>query len=117
FVRLDAGGAPVRPRVLPLDPVAVPAVLRAGPLLPEERARELVSQGPDGAGERAGDPGLLRALRYAGRAPRPDAVVLQDHRLRPTPAGRHAGAHRVARARHHDAAELDRAGGGRARPA
>ena len=46
-------------------------------------------QGPDRARERAGDPGRVRALRHDGRAPRPDPVVLQDHRLRAAPARRH----------------------------
>ena len=33
--------------------------------------------------------GDVRALRHAGRAPRPHAVVLQDHRLRAAAARRH----------------------------
>ena len=52
--------------------------------------------------------GRVRALRHAGRTPRPDAVVLQDHRLRAAAAGRRRAADRLARARRHDAAELDR---------
>ena len=82
----------LRSRVLPLDPVAVPAVLRAGAGLPEELAGQLVPEGPDRARERAGDPGRLRAVRHDGRAPRPDAVVLQDHGLRAAAAGRHGDA-------------------------
>ena len=105
----SAAAQHVRSLLLPVDPVAVPAVLRQGPRLPEELAGQLVSARPHGAGERAGDPGRVRALRHDGGAPRPDAVVLQDHRLRPAAAGRHGRPHRLARARHHDAAQLDRA--------
>ena len=86
-----------------------------GPGLPEELAGQLVPARPDGARERAGDPGRVRALRHDGGAPRPDAVVLQDHRLRPAAAGRHGRPDRLARARHHDAAQLDRAQRRRAR--
>ncbi len=43
-----------RPGVLPLDPVAVPALLRARPGLPQGRLRQLVPGRPDGAGQRAG---------------------------------------------------------------
>ena len=57
--------------------------------------------------------GALRTVRHAGRAPRPDAVVLQDHRLRAAAAGRRRAADRLARAGRHDAAELDRALRGR----
>ena len=41
--------------------------------------------------------GRLRALRHDGRAPRPDAVVLQDHRLRAAAAGRHGDARATGR--------------------
>ena len=63
-----------------------------GPRLPEERAGQLVPEGPDGAGERAGGQRRVRAVRHAGRPQGPDAVVLQDHRLRPAAARRHGGA-------------------------
>ena len=49
----------LRPRVLPVDPVAVPAVLREGARVPQVGARELVPAGPDRARERAGDPGRV----------------------------------------------------------
>ena len=88
-VRLVAHGADVRPRVLPVDAVAVPALLRARAGLPEERAGQLVPPRPDGAGERAGDRRSVRAMRHDGGASRPDPVVLQDHRLRAAAAGRH----------------------------
>ena len=78
-------------------------------------AGQVVPEGPDGARERAGDRRPLRAVRHRGGGAQPDAVVLQDHRLR-RPAARRDGAARVlARARADDAAELDRPLGGRAR--
>ncbi len=39
LLRLDAAAAHLRPGVLPLDPVAVPEVPRAGPGLPQEQRR------------------------------------------------------------------------------
>ena len=50
----------------------------------------------------------LRALRHAGRAAPARAVVLQDHRLRRAAARRLRPARVLARARDHDAAQLDR---------
>ena len=88
-------------------------LLRARPGLPEVGRDELVPARPDGARERAGDPGQVRALRHRRRAPRPHAVVLQDHRVRAAAAGRHGRAHGLARARQDDAAQLDRPVGGR----
>ena len=84
-----------------------------GPRVPEERAGELVSQRSDGARQRAGDQRALRAMRHRGRPEGPHAVVLQDHRLRAASARRRGHARGVARARDHDAAELDRALRGR----
>ena len=78
----------LRPGVLPLDPVAVPEVPRAGAGLPQEQPGQLVPQRPDRAGQRAGRRRPLRALRRRGHQARADAVVLQDHRLRPGAAGR-----------------------------
>ena len=105
-----------RPGVLPLDPVAVPEVLRARPGLPEEEPGQLVPARPDRAGQRAGDRRPLRALRRRGHQARADPVVLQDHRLRPGAAGLpgRPGAD-LARARDHRAAQLDRALRGRPR--
>ena len=51
------------PDLLPLESVAFPALLRAGPGLPPGRARELVPGGPDRPGQRAGHRRELRALR------------------------------------------------------
>ncbi len=53
-LRLVAAPAHLRPGVLPLDAVAVPAVLREGPGLPQGQLRQLVPQRPDRAGQRAG---------------------------------------------------------------
>jgi len=54
---VSLAAADLRPRVLPLEPVAVPAVLRARPGLPQGRLRQLVPARPDRAGQRAGDRG------------------------------------------------------------
>ena len=53
-LRLVPAAAHLRPGVLPLDPVAVPAVPRARPGLPQGELGQLVPQGPDRAGQRAG---------------------------------------------------------------
>ena len=110
--RLDARVRHPRARVLPLDPVDLPAPVRARPRLPQGGRGQVVPQRPDRAGERAGDRRPLRALRHAGRGPPARAVVLQDHRLRRPPARRPRDG-RVAAARRDDAAELDRPLGGR----
>ena len=115
-LRLVAPAAHLRPGVLPLDAVAVPAVPRARPGLPQAQPGQLVPQRPDRAGQRAGRAGHVRALRRRGHQARAVAVVLQGHRLRPAAAGRHgaAGGH-LARAGAGDAAQLDRPVRGRAR--
>ena len=106
--------AHLRPGVLPLDPVAVPAVLRARAGLPQGRLRQLVPEGPDGAGQRAGHRRAVRAVRHRGRPADADPVVLQDHRVRRPAAGRHGAAGgQVARAGAADAAQLDRPQRGR----
>ena len=107
-VRLGAARPDLRPGVLPVDAMAVPAAVRPGPGLPREVARELVPEGRHGPGERAGDRRELRAVRHPRGAARADAVVLPDHRLRPAAARRRRRAGRLARARRDDAAELDR---------
>ena len=76
------------------------------------RRGQLVPEGRDRAGERAGDRRPLRALRHAGRGPPARAVVLQHHRLRRPPA-RRPPHDRVAGPRRDDAGELDRPLGGR----
>ena len=87
-VRLVAHPAHQRPRVLPLEPVAVPAPVRARPGVPQGEPGQLVPERPDGARQRAGRRRPLRALRRRGRQEEPDAVVLQDHRLRRSTARR-----------------------------
>ena len=111
--RLEHGDRDQRPRVLPLDPVALPALLRARAGGAPRGRRQLVPQGPDRAGERAGARRTLRALRHRGGAAPAHPVVPAHHRLRPGAAGRHVRAGQLARARAHDAAQLDRALRGR----
>ena len=113
-VRLVPAAADLRPGVLPLDAVAVPAVLRARPGLPGRRLRQLVPGRPDSAGQRAGHQRQVRAVRVRGHPADADAVVLQDHRIRRPAAGGHGPAGRqVARAGAADAAQLDRPQRGR----
>ena len=71
-----------RPDVLPLDAVAVPALLREGPRVPQGGAGQVVPERPDRARQRAGRRRTLRAVRRRGRGEDPDPVVLPDHRLR-----------------------------------
>ena len=115
-LRLEPHPEHLRPRLLPLDPVAVPAVPRARAGLPQGEPGQLVPGRPDRAGQRAGHRRSLRALRRRGDQARADAVVLQDHRLRPGAAGQpgRPGAH-LARPRHHRPAQLDRPLRGRPR--
>ena len=113
-LRLVAAAADLRPGVLPLDAVAVPAVLRARAGLPRRRLCQLVPGRPDGAGQRAGDQRQVRAVRVRGHPAGADPVVLQDHRVRGPAAGGHGAAGgQVARARAADAAQLDRPQRGR----
>ena len=114
LLRLVAPAAHLRPGVLPLEPVAVPALLRARPGLPQGRPGQLVPARPDRAGQRAGRRRPLRALRRAGGEAPADPVVLQDHRVRRPAAGRHGRAG-LARAGPADAAQLDRPLRGRRR--
>ena len=112
--RLGPRGRRARAGLLPLDAVAVPALLRARARLPQGGAGELVPARPDRGRERVRDRRPLRALRHAGRAAEPRAVVLQDHRLRRRAAplrGR-----RLARAHDDDPAQLDRPERGRRDP-
>ncbi len=102
-----------RPRVLPVDAVALPADVRAGPRRAPRGRRQLVPPRPDRPRQRAGHRRALRALRPRGRAAPAHPVVPAHHRLRPAPAGRHGRAGRLARARAHHAAQLDRPVGGR----
>ena len=108
LVRLGPHRGGVRPRVLPLGPVDLPAVLEARFGRAPQQPGELVPELRDGARERAGHRGRVLALPRRGGEARPHAVVLQDHRLRPGAAGRPRPAGRLARARQADAGELDR---------
>ena len=80
--RLVARGLHAPAGLLPLDAVAVPALLRARPRLPQGGAGQLVPERPDRARERVGRRRPLRALRRRGREAEHDAVVLPDHGLR-----------------------------------
>ena len=81
-VRLAAQAVDARAGVHPVAAMAVPALLRARPRLPEGRSRQVVPERPDGARERAGARRSLRAVRRRGRVAFDGAVVLPDHRLR-----------------------------------
>ena len=81
-VRLGARGRHRRPLLLPLEPVAVPALPGGGPGLSADFGGRLVPQRRH-ARARAGrgrGPALL-ALRRAGREARPGPVVPQDDRV------------------------------------
>ena len=115
-LRLDAAAAHLGSGVLPLDAMAVPAVLRTRSGLPQGQLRELVPEGSDRAGQRAGRRRNVRAMRFSGHQAAADPVVLQDHRLRRPVAGRHGPAGgRLARTRADHAAQLDRTLGRRVR--
>ncbi len=82
-VRLGRRGRHLRPRLLPLEPVAVPAVPGGGPRLSRRVGGRLVPQRRH-ARARAGRgrrPPLL-AVRRQGREARAGAVVPADHQLR-----------------------------------
>ena len=88
-LRLGPGAEHLRPGVLPVEPVAVPADVRARAGLPQALAGQLVPQRPDRAGQRAGRRRPVRAVRHPGHQEEADPVVLPDHRLRRPAAGRH----------------------------
>ena len=112
LVRLVARARNPRPALLPLDAVDLPQALRARPGLPREAA---VKWCPNDqtvlANEQVIDGRCERCGHVVEVAPA-QAVVLSHHRLRRPPA-RRPRRHRLARARQDDAAQLDRALGGR----
>ena len=94
-LRLAHAAAHLRPRVLPLEPVAVPALLRGGPGLPqgEPRSTGARTTRPCWPTSRSSTAGASAAAPWSPSGA--DPVVLQDHRLRRPAAGRHgpAGGH------------------------
>ena len=108
-LRLVARAAHERPRVLQVEPVAVPEAVREGPRVPQGQLGQLVPGRPDRARQRAGRRRTLRALRRRGRQEEAHPVVLQDHRLRRPPARRPEPARGLLAVEgHRDAAQLDR---------
>ena len=115
--RLGARGRGAPADLLPLDAVALPAVRRARPLLPQGGAGQLVPQRPDRDRERVRRRRPLRALRRRGRAAEHDPVVHADDRVRRRAARvRPARRRLLARADEGDPAQLDRPLGGRRDP-
>ncbi len=112
LLRLVARGHELLPRLLPLDPVVVPAAVRARAGVPGDRAAVVVPGGQDDPGQRAGARRQVLALRHRGDQEGPRAVVLPHHRLRAATAGR-PGDGRLARADQAHADQLDRAQRGR----
>ena len=108
----DGRGRHLRPELLPLEPVALPAVPRGGPRVSQDVAGRLVPERrhPGARTGRRHGPALL-AMRRESREARPGPVVPADHELRRR-AARLLG-HRLARADPDHADELDRPVGGR----
>ena len=105
--RLDPRVRHPRAALLPLDAMAVPAPVRARSGLPQGGGGQLVSQGPDGSGQRAGHRRPLRALRHGRGGAAARAVVLPHHRVRRAAARRPRDG-RMASARGGHAGALDR---------
>ena len=116
LVRLGARARHLRPALLPLGAALLPAHARARPRLQAPLAGQLVRALRDRARQRAGGGRPLLALRRPGRRARARAVVLPHHGLRRGAAPRPGPPDRLARARAHHAAELDRAEPGRGDP-
>src|SRR6266700_6525518 len=106
--RLGARARDLLARLLPLEPVAVPAHARARPRLQEDRHGELGPGRPDGARERAGDRRPRLAHGGSGREARDPDVLHGDHKIRGRAARGARLAHRLARACEDDASQLDR---------
>ena len=99
------------PRVLPVEPVDIPAVPEGRPGLPRLRARQLVPDRQHRAGQRAGRGRPLRALRLRGRSPRAEPVAVPRHEVRRRAAG--PVQDRLAREDQRHADQLDRPQRGR----
>ena len=101
------------PSLLPLDPVDLPEAVRARARLPQAGAGQVVPEGPDRAGQRAGDRRALRALRHAGRSPSSSSSGSSRSPTTPSACSTTSTCSSWPRARDHDAAQLDRPLGGR----
>ena len=97
--RLAARGHDLQARLLPLEPVAVPAHAREGHRVSQDAARELGSCRPDRARERAGHRRPRLAHRCARREARDPDVLPRDHRVMPTNCSRASICCRLAGAR------------------
>ncbi len=106
--RLESRARHLRCRLLPLEPVAVPAHAREGHRVQEVRRRQLGSGGQDGPCQRAGDRRPRLAHRRAGGEARDPDVLPAHHvvRRRVAAGARHVAG--LARARTRDAGQLDR---------
>ena len=80
--RLDARGRHLLARLLPLEPVVLPAHVGEGHRLQEDRRRELGPGRHDRARQRAGDRRQGLAHRRHGREARDPDVVHADHAIR-----------------------------------
>ncbi len=78
-LRLAARDFHLRAGILPLEPVVFPAHARARPGLPQTQPGELVSEVPDGAGQRTGGGRLLLAARRHARGGQRDRAVVPAH--------------------------------------
>ena len=85
--RLEPRVRHLQPRLLRAPAAAVPGFPEEEARLPQDRQGQLGPGREHGARQRAGDRRPRLALGRRGRAARPDAVVLQDHRLRRRAAG------------------------------
>ena len=112
-LRLVAATGDVRSGVLPLDPMAVHPVLRGGARLPEGVAGQLVPEGRHRARQRAGDQGRLRAVRHAWWSAATSPNGSSGSRTTRSGCWTTPRARRMAGAGPDDAAQLDRAIGGR----
>ena len=89
-LRLGPRAAHLRPGVLPLEPVAVPAHVREGPGLPQGRAASTGARRTRRCWPTSrSSTGRCERCDTAGHQEEADPVVLQDHRLRRPAARRH----------------------------